>query len=235
MTVTSGVFWLTRAQQVEMTACDRTAALVPHVRGGPAWQQHRHWLEPDEAGVPPGRSYLLWNRRTGERFRWGRVEGSSGEPRFLVPTRYAAIANRRWEADAWTYCLVLAPEPPFRLREHGFETSSQAREARLDAGATAAIMTSVTAARDATVLIDIELHNERGVKVAQWVFDEEPLRANQAATYEVEWRSSVDMEPGIYRIMVGIFAPGWSKLHHWNDGTGVLLLRTPWSASPGQE
>lgn len=217
--------WLTRLHQAEATACDGSAALVPQTRPGPPWRQHRHWLVPGDGGVPPGQSYLLWNRRTDERFRWGRAESVSGKTRFLVPTRYAELANRRWQEDPWTYCLVLAPQPPFRMRVLGFETSSQAREASIVAGASTAITASVTAAHNATVLIDIEVYDERGVRVAQWVFDEEPLRADRPATYEVLWHSSVDMEPGIYVITVGIFAPGWGELRHWNDGTGVLMLK----------
>jgi hypothetical protein len=228
-----GVSRLTDLRQVEATACNRTAPLIPRALAGPPWQRHRHWLEPGESGVPPGRSYLVWNQRTGERFRWDHTEGRSGEPRFMVPTRYAAVANRGWRDDAWAYCLVLAPEPPFRLRQRGFETSSRVEDAVLEAGATAAIATSVIAEHDTTVLIDIELHNERGVKVAQWVFAEESLRAGRPATYAVEWRSPIDAEAGIYLITVGIFAPGWGRLRHWNDGTAVLLVGTSRPSSPG--
>lgn len=106
-------------------------------------------------------------------------------------------------------------------------SSVYARPASLEAETPATIAAVVTARNEATVLIDIELRDERGLRVSQWVFDDQTLDKDRAAVYEVQWHPASDLEPGIYTIMVGVFTAGWGPLHHWNDGSGVLLVTRP--------
>jgi hypothetical protein len=189
------------------------------------WQQHRHWLTPIDGDRLPGQSHLVRNERTGEWFRWHRTPGDAGEARFMVPTRYALIANRRWDDDPWSYCLVLQPQPPFRFSKGGFETSAQAEPAPIDAEIPATITTSVTARDAATVLIVVELRDERGERARQWTFDGQGFHKGQTRSYAVTWRPSPEAAPGLYLIEIGVFSLEWGRLLHWNDGTGVLLLR----------
>ncbi len=214
-------------------ACQHSVPLTAGASDGLPWQRHRRWLQPLDRNPLPGQSHLVRNDRTGEWFRWERPEDGSGGPRFMVPTRYAEFVNRRWRADPWSYCLVLAPQPPFRFSTGGFATSAQALPASIAPGSTTTISAAVTAHKQATVLVTIEVHDARQSPVARWVFDGEVLSDRQTATYDVQWQAPHDLEPGLYVINVGVFAAGWGSLHHWNEGTGVLLIDRP-SALPAR-
>ncbi len=106
-------------------------------------------------------------------------------------------------------------------------SSARAQPASLEAGTSTAITVVVTAHSEATVLINIELHDGRGVRAAQWVFDNETLPRDEPAAYDVRWQPSPGMQSGIYMIKIGVFTAGWGPLHHRNDGSGVLLIAPP--------
>lgn len=227
VTLSVGAGTLRSSHQTPAETCDRTVPLIPRSRGGLPWQRHRHWLAPIDGDRLPGQSHVVRNERTGEWFRWHRTPDDAGEPRFMVPTRYALFGNRRWQGDPWSYCLVLTPQPPYRLSAGGFETRSHARPVAIDAETPVTITAAVSARTAASVIVVIELRDERGTRMLQWSLDGEVFDKDQMKRYDLTWQPPAGTEPGIYVIEVGIFAAGSGRLLHWNDGTGVLLLRGP--------
>jgi hypothetical protein len=214
--------WSGSVGRAEPMSCDATVPLRPVALGGAPWQQHRHWLYAEQP-IGAHLSFLVWNRRTDEWFRWlpGRARGGVRIP---VPTRYADFVNRHWQDDIWVYCLTLTPDPPFVIRRGGFATSAHAEPVTQSAGATATIAVSVLSDHNARVLIDVELYSPTGVPVARWTFDDQTLTAREEAPYPVVWQLPEGAAPGLYTVEIGVFDPNWGTLHHWNDGTAVLAV-----------
>jgi hypothetical protein len=224
--------WLRRVGQARPMDCAGTAPLVPETRAGLPWQPHRHGLLPAEGQVGRHDSYLVRNLRTGEMFRWGRDRDSTSPVRILVPTRYAELANRRWRHDSWSYCLVVAPDPPFRSWYWGFDTSIVVTPAELEAGGAATIDVVIVSEESANVLVVVEVRDANDGRIARWAWDDQPLAAGARTHYTVQWQVPDTTAPGLYVVKVGLFAPGGGKLRHWNDGTAVLLVRP--AAKPGR-
>jgi hypothetical protein len=224
--------WLRRAGPARPTACAGTAPLVAQSRAGMPWHLHRHRLIPDEVQVGRHDSYLVRNERTGELFRWGRARDQSSPVRILVPTRYAEIINRRWRDDRWSYCLVLAPDPPFHTRYWGFDTSIVIAAPELEAGAATTIDVFIVGEAATTVLVDVEVRDADGRRVAQWVWDDQQLSAGARTRYTMRWEIPPATAPGLYAVKVGLFAPGWGNVRHWNDGTAILFVRPATASGP---
>ena len=224
--------WLRRVGQVDPTVCDETSALMPASDNGMPWQPHRHSLTPAEGQVGRHDSFLVWNRRTGEMFRWGRDRDSVAPVRILVPTRYAEVINRRWRDDPWTYCLVLAPHPPFHTRYWGFETSIVVAPPKVEAGGVVAISVFITSERATAVLVDVEMRDAGGMRVARWVWNDQQLPSDERAVYTMRWEVPRDRTPGLHSVKVGLFAPGWGELRHWNDGSAILFVQPPTASVP---
>jgi hypothetical protein len=219
------ISWFGQVAPSTSAPCYQTLALTPQTLPGAPWQEHRHRLVPASRDLPDGLSYLVWNRRTGHMYRWLHDTTTASAPRILVSTRYALLHNRDWDEDPWAYCLVLAPDPPFRDRNHGFTSWMRASTPLVERAGSVSITAMVVADGSGHVLVDIEVYDPSGVKVAQWVYPDQELRANRGATYTTTWQIPPDAQHGIYTIKLGVFTPGWSKLIHWNAGTAVVAVR----------
>ncbi|HYE59876.1 MAG TPA: hypothetical protein VEA18_01690 [Candidatus Kapabacteria bacterium] len=72
-----------------------------------------------------------------------------------------------------------------------------------------------TAGDTKTVLVNIELYNEQGTKVAQRSFDNVMLRAGSSVEY---WLSpAYNLPNGKYHYSVSIFGQNWNGLQRWYD------------------
>jgi hypothetical protein len=211
------------APSVAPQQCALTVPLIANTRSGPPWRRHRHALLP--AGeIPGGHSFLVWNQRSGEMFNWRRADNPGAAPRFLVPTRYAEVLNRGWRDDAWSYCLVLGPEPPRRLDRNGFSTSTVIKPTTVQPGDSVTATVTVTAERSATVSIMVSIVAPDGTTPVKDALVDQQLGAGTPVSYHVGLYVPPDAATGVYVVKVGIFGPGRQSLLHWNDGTAVFLV-----------
>jgi len=82
----------------------------------------------------------------------------------------------------------------------------------------------------ATVLIDMELKDSVGNKVAQAFWDNQVMPGQSTFTLT----TSPDLPVGIYRLSVGIFSPGWGGLRHWyNNEQEFAVIAKPASSGEG--
>ena len=108
----------------------------------------------------------------------------------------------------------------------GFTTSASASPASVTRGATTTVTVSVTAATTRSALVDVEIYDGAGRKVLQRFWDAQPFTAGVARTYRPSWTVPANAATGGYRVDVGIFAVGWSALHHWSSGATSLQVVT---------
>jgi hypothetical protein len=83
------------------------------------------------------------------------------------------------------------------------------------------IFTSKTAVNN--ILLDLEVYNQSGQKVAQKYLDNQQLAANTGTNMSLTWTPS---DPGTYTIRAGIFTAGWTRNLVWNNSVGTLVVKS---------
>jgi hypothetical protein len=82
----------------------------------------------------------------------------------------------------------------------------------------------------ANVLIDLELKDSSGNKVAQQFWDNAAFPGQSTFTLT----TSPDLPVGIYHLSVGIFNPGWAGLRHWyNNQEEFSVMARPSGTGEG--
>ena len=95
----------------------------------------------------------------------------------------------------------------------------------VSAGQTVRLDVPVTASGAASaIVVDLELYNVAGTKVAQAVVPAQAFTAGQTRTYA--WTiTPVSLPAGTYTVRVGIFNTDWSTLYTWDGDAGTLTVR----------
>lgn len=73
------------------------------------------------------------------------------------------------------------------------------------------------------VLVDLEVYDGAGNKVAQSFWDTQNL-VSGSNTYQINWTPSTD---GTYVVKVGVFSPNWQANLYWTNNTGSLTSTSP--------
>jgi hypothetical protein len=99
----------------------------------------------------------------------------------------------------------------------------------LTAGQASSINTTVSVTDKASnIVIDLEVYDSNGTKVAQKFFEGQNLTLSQPGSYAISWTPSGN---GNYTLKAGIFNSDWSTNYYWNDG--VLPLPVGQSGNGG--
>jgi hypothetical protein len=95
----------------------------------------------------------------------------------------------------------------------------------VSAGQTVRLDVAVSASAAASgILVDLELYDGAGAKVAQSVVTGQSFTAGQTRIYP--WTiGPVSLPAGTYTVRAGIFSAGWSTLHTWDSDAGTLTVR----------
>jgi hypothetical protein len=95
----------------------------------------------------------------------------------------------------------------------------------VSAGQTVRLDVAVSASAAASaILVDLELYDAAGAKVAQSVATGQSFAAGQTRTYP--WTiGPVSLPAGTYTVRAGIFSADWSTLHTWDGDAGTLTVR----------
>jgi hypothetical protein len=112
----------------------------------------------------------------------------------------------------------------------GYTTEAGVTPATVAPGGTTTVALQVTSAAAGTALVDVEVVGAAG-KVFQRYFDAQSFTAGQARTYSVPWATTTATAPGSYTVKVGVFAPGWTSLRHWNNAAATINVSAA-TASP---
>ena len=116
--------------------------------------------------------------------------------------------------------------------ENGFSTNATPSAAAVVAGTPVQISAQVLSAHQTRpVLVDIEIYGPNGARVFQQWFDDEQIPLGSRVAYVVEWVPPPGTALGQYTVRVGLFAPGWGQLLHWNpDAARINLI--PFTGGP---
>lgn len=95
---------------------------------------------------------------------------------------------------------------------------------------TATTMNATVKANQAAngVLVDLELYNANGQKVAQQYYENQNL-STTPQTYSLGWTPSTS---GTYTLKAGVFTANWSSTLTWNDSVGTIAANAPTQTPP---
>lgn len=86
--------------------------------------------------------------------------------------------------------------------------------------------TNVTAVAAASgIVVDLEIYNAAGTKVAQQVYSGQSFTAGQSRSYNWRWRVPSSLAPGTYTIKVGVLDSSWSTLYTWVDSAATVTVQ----------
>src|SRR5262245_30432624 len=99
-------------------------------------------------------------------------------------------------------------------------------------GGTEEITTQVCAGSAASkIVIDLEIADGAGTKVAQTLFPGETFAAGQTKSYHWDYAVPAGLPPGPYTVRVGVFSGNWQTLYRWDNqavtfdvGTSTISL-----------
>jgi len=83
---------------------------------------------------------------------------------------------------------------------------------------TLSVTATITASRPTTALVNLELHNPAGRKVAQRTWSSPAFAAGTARTFHWRWYVGARRALGTWTVKIGVFRPGWYGLLAWRDG-----------------
>jgi hypothetical protein len=132
-----------------------------------------------------------------------------------------------WENHAATFHVGGGSSPPPGACSGGFTVGpTTAAPDPVARGATVSIETRVcSGAAAADVLVDLELYDASGARVAQTVIGGQSFAAGEAKTYSWAYPVPATLGPGPYTVKVGLFSRDWSTLHLWENHAATFAVQ----------
>lgn len=79
-------------------------------------------------------------------------------------------------------------------------------------------------------IVDIEIYNAAGSRVAQTAYEHQTL-GSTAKSYALNWAPS---NADTYTVKVGVFTSGWAANPYWNNGLATITASAPVATTPTQ-
>jgi mannan endo-1,4-beta-mannosidase len=128
----------------------------------------------------------------------------------------AGVANSRTEAGS--------PAPAPSPGVNGFAVgSTSAGPAVVGRHQGVTITTAVTSGSGGTALIDLEVYDAAGAKVAQQVYAGQGFGAGQTRSFSWTWPGTGTV--GSYTVKVGVFRSDWGALYDWENQAATFEVR----------
>lgn len=134
--------------------------------------------------------------------------GGPGSNSYTPQNKRAEEVMRQWFSGGGSP----TPEPP---PAGSFSASASVSPASPSSGTTVNVtarLTSNAAAQQR--IIDLEIYNAQGEKVAQRFFENQAFVSGETKEYRLTFIPSAQ---GAYTVKAGVFGPGWSSIQYWAD------------------
>jgi autotransporter family porin len=105
----------------------------------------------------------------------------------------------------------------------GIVSSVQVDRPEAAIGETVTATISVGSQSTRSALIDIEVYSPAGGRVFQQAWDNQGLTAGQTLHISTAWPTA-ELRAGTYTVKVGVFAPRWTTMLHWNNRAATVEL-----------
>ena len=119
--------------------------------------------------------------------------------------------------------LVMARDGSFPTNQDSFVTSASAQKA----GNGIRVTASVTSGLSVPALLDFEVYGPDGKRWFQFWSGTLAVKAGVPETLTGTWTPPLTAPVGTYTIKVGVFAPTWQGLLHWNNAASTFEFGGP--------
>ena len=93
-------------------------------------------------------------------------------------------------------------------------------------GAVETIQTRVCSGTAASnILVDLEIYNAGGQKIAQRIFTNQSFSAGETLSYTWSYVVEGTLPSGTYTVKIGVFSGGWSVLHKWENQAATFVVQ----------
>jgi hypothetical protein len=104
-------------------------------------------------------------------------------------------------------------------------TSATVSPASLTRGSTENVTASIRVNRNVSALVDIEIYDPNGQKVAQKAYDNEAFSTNTARSFALSYAVPSNAVRGTYTVRIGVFSTGWGQLYAWNNSAVTFRVK----------
>jgi hypothetical protein len=132
-----------------------------------------------------------------------------------------------WVNNAATFQVGGGSPPPPPSCTGGFSVGpSSATPSPVARGATETLQTRVcSGTAQSNIIVDLEIYNAAGQKVAQNVIGGQAFTAGQARDYSWPFPVATAFPAGTYTFKVGIFSSDWSTLFLWVNNAATFVVQ----------
>lgn len=106
----------------------------------------------------------------------------------------------------------------------GWTTNASVSPTSVGRGSVAAITATVRSTTTRSALVDIEVYSSTGTKLSQRFYDNQVFAANVTRSFVMNWTVPANEPLTAHTVKIGIFAPGWSALQHWNNSAATFTV-----------
>ena len=93
-------------------------------------------------------------------------------------------------------------------------------------GAVETIQTRVCSGTAASnILVDLEIYNAAGQKIAQRIFTNQSFSAGETLSYTWSYVVEGTLPSGTYTVKIGVFSGDWSVLHKWENQAATFVVQ----------
>src|SRR4051794_4094217 len=143
-----------------------------------------------------------------------------------MPTAHSRRVRRALAAAALLAAVAIPAEraAAARVSSGGFSTNATVAPNPVGAGSAVTITAGVTATTGRSGLVDVEVYDQAGHKLAQRYWDGQSFPAGTTRGFQLTWAVPAGQPAGTYRVDIGVFSTGWGALYHWNSGATTVSV-----------
>jgi hypothetical protein len=147
-------------------------------------------------------------------------DGGNNDSNYTPQNKPAETVIAQWFGNSGgsTPSPTLVPSTPPVNATFSVSGSSQPNPVVVNQNTTINILVTSNAAV-AQKIVNLEIYNQSGNRVAQQYWENTAFEANLAKTFSFNWQTGTQ---GTFRVAVGIFNSGWSGLNLWEDQATLI-------------
>jgi len=136
--------------------------------------------------------------------------------------------RRRFHVHYWLVSAALLSSFSVAAQASYKVTAATAQPVTVSPGQSVAIATSVqSSAASRNMVVDLEIYNAAGVKLAQTFYQGQNFARSQTRSYSWSYKLPSGAAAGKYTLMVGVFTAGWSSNVYWNSAATSFTVMSP--------
>jgi hypothetical protein len=132
----------------------------------------------------------------------------------------------QWDDLAATFQIAGGPPLPTHCGPGFVIGPTTVTPSPVPRGATATIQADVCSPLlQADILVDLEIYDAGGQKVAHQIFPNQNFSASETRSYAWPYLAEGTLAPGTYTVKIGVFSGNWSVLHRWENQAATFVVQ----------